>query len=91
MARTDNKITLVKIKFSMKACKNLSEKEIVNLSHTSRDFFHFVRSFGDFLKVKVYLHIWMVEDTIQMIETVTCCLFNFTFMKNCSTQTKTAR
>ena len=27
MTRTDDKLTLVKIKFSMKVCKNLSQKE----------------------------------------------------------------
>ena len=39
ITQTDNKITLVKIKFSMKACKNLSNNEVVNLSDTARDFF----------------------------------------------------
>ena len=66
----------------MKACKNLSEKEVVNLSDTSHGFFYFVQSSGDFLKVKDYLDIWMVEDPIQMTETVTCCLFQFYFYKN---------
>ena len=36
MTRTDNKITLVKVKFSLKTCKNLYQKEIVNLSDTGR-------------------------------------------------------
>ena len=66
----------------MKACKNLSEKEVVNLSDTSHSFFYFVQSSGDFLKVKDYLDIWMVEDPIQMTETVTCRLFQFYFYKN---------
>ena len=48
MTRTDNKKTLLNIKFSMNDCKNLSSKEIENLSDTTRDFFHFVQSFGDF-------------------------------------------
>ena len=82
MMRTGNKITLVKIKFTMKACKNLSQKEIVNLSETARDFSHFVQSYGDFLKIKDYLDIWMVEDPIQMTETVTCGLFQLCFYKN---------
>ena len=75
MTRADNKITLVKVKFSVKACKNLSQKEIVNLSNTARDFFHFVQTFGYFLKVKDYLDIWMIEDPTHMTETVTCGLF----------------
>ena len=48
----------------MKACKNLSNKEIENLSDTTREFFHFVQRFGDFLKVKDFLDIWMVEDPL---------------------------
>ena len=45
MTKTYNKITLVNVKFSMKACKNLSQREIVNLSDTARDFFHFFSKF----------------------------------------------
>ena len=37
IARTDIKITLVNIKFSVNACKYLSSKEIEKLSNTSRD------------------------------------------------------
>ena len=75
MTRADDKITLVNIKFSMNACKNLSSKEIENLSNNARGFILFVQSFGDFLKVKDFLNIWMVEDLIQMTETVTCGIF----------------
>ena len=57
MTKIDNKLTLVKIKFSMKACKNLSHNEIVNLSDTGREFFHFVQSVGNFLKAKEFLDI----------------------------------
>ena len=66
----------------MKACKNLSQIEIVNLSNTARDFFHFVRSFGNFLKVNDFLEIWIVKDPIQMTETVTCSLFHIYFYEN---------
>ena len=83
MTQTDDKITLVDIKFSMKACENLSNKKIENLSDTAREFFYFVKSFCDFLKVKNFLNIWMVEDPIQMPETVICGIFSFTFMKTC--------
>lgn len=66
MTKTYDKIILVMVKFSMKACKNLSQREIVNLSDTARDFFHFFQSFRNFLKVNDFLDIWMVEDPIQM-------------------------
>ena len=39
MTQTDDKITLVNIKFSMQVCKKLTSKEIQNLSNTARDFF----------------------------------------------------
>ena len=57
VTQADDKITLVNIKFSSKTCKNLSNKKIENLSDTARDFFYFVKSFGDFLKVKGFLNI----------------------------------
>ena len=41
ITRTDNKITLVNVKFSLNACKNLSKNELDNLSDTARDFFLF--------------------------------------------------
>lgn len=54
MTMTDNETTLVKVKFSMKAGKNLSQKKIVNLSETVYDFFHFFfQSFSNFLKVMI--------------------------------------
>ena len=46
LTKTDNKITLVNIKFSLNACKNLTKNELDNLSDTARDFFYIVKSFG---------------------------------------------
>ena len=40
--RSDNKITLCKIKFNLGACKQLSADEILSLSDTARNFFYFV-------------------------------------------------
>lgn len=53
MTVTDNETTLVKVKFSIKAGKNLSQKKIVNLSETVYDLFHFFQSFSNFLKVMI--------------------------------------
>ena len=39
MTRTDNKITLYKVRFNLGACKSLSEEEIGLLSDTARNFF----------------------------------------------------
>ena len=82
MMQIDDKITLVNIKFSMRACETLTSKEIENLSDTARDFFYFIQAFGNFLKVKDTLNIWMVEDPIQDIETVTCGIFKLYFYEN---------
>ena len=38
MTRTGNKITLVKIKFSINACKKISKREIDSSSDTARGF-----------------------------------------------------
>ena len=65
MDRSDNKITLCKIKFNLGACKQLSEDEILSLSNTARDFFYFVQAFGNKHKLRSFLNIWMVEDRLQ--------------------------
>ena len=51
LTKTDNKITLVNIKFSLNTCKNLTKNELDNLSDTARDFFYIVKSFGISLNV----------------------------------------
>ena len=54
MDRTDNKITLCKIKFNLGACKQLSEDEILSLSDTAGNFLHFVQAFGNKLKTQKF-------------------------------------
>ena len=44
--RKDDKLTLIKLKFSMNGYKNLTQKEIFNLSSTVHDFFYLIYSFG---------------------------------------------
>ena len=82
LTRTDNKITLVNIKFNLKACKNLSKRELDNLSDTARDFFHFVQSFRSKLKLRDFVNIWMVVDTVQDFNSVTCGIFQIYFYDN---------
>ena len=57
MTRNDDKITWVKVKFSSKACKTLSQMEIVILSYIASDFFHLVQSFGNFLWLNMTFYI----------------------------------
>ena len=82
LTRTDNKITLVNIKFNLNACKNLSKRELDNLSDMARDFFHFVQSFRSKLKLRDFVNIWMVEDTVQDFNSVTCGIFQIYFYDN---------
>ena len=82
MNRTDQKITLCKIKFNLGACKKLSKKEIDSLSDTARDFFYFVQAFGIKLKLKSFVNIWMVEDQIQDLDSNTCGIFQLYFYES---------
>ena len=82
MNRTDQKITLCKIKFNLGACKELSKEEIDSLSDTARDFFYFVQAFGIKLKLRSFVNIWMVEDRIQDLESSTCGIFQLYFYEN---------
>ena len=52
MTRTDKKLMLVNIKFSMDAYENLNKNELASFSDAARNFFHFVQSFG--IKHKIH-------------------------------------
>ena len=54
----------------MNACKNLSKNELDNLSDTAREFFHFVQSFENKLKLCDFVNLWVVEERIQDLGTV---------------------
>ena len=82
MDRSDNKITLCKIKFNLGACKQLSEDEILSLSNTSRNFFYFVQPFGNKVKLRSFVNIWMVKDRLQDLESATCGIFQIYFYQN---------
>ena len=82
MTRSDNKITLVNIRFNLNACKNLSKKELDALSDTASNFFHFVQDFGNKLKLRDFVNTWMVEDRVQDLDFVTCDIFQIYFCDN---------
>ena len=52
MDRTDDKITLCKIKFNLGAYKHLTEDEIKYLSNTARNFFLFHSGFWNKIKTE---------------------------------------
>ena len=91
MNKTDQKITLCKIKFNLGACKELSKKEIDSLSDTARHFFHFIQAFGIKLKLRSFVNIWVVEDRIQDLDSATCGIFQLYFYENLFNPTKTAK
>ena len=82
LTKTDGKITLVNVKFSLNAWKNLSKSELANLSDTARDFLYFVQSFGNKLKLRDFVNLWVVEDRIQDLDTVTYGIFQIYFYNN---------
>ena len=82
MTRTDNKITLVNIRFNLNACKNLSKKELDSLSDTDSNFFHFVQAFGNRIKLRDFANMWMLEDRVQDLNSVTCDIFQIYFYDN---------
>ena len=77
--RTDDKITLCKIKFNLGACKDLTEDEIISLSDTARNFFYLIQAFGIKLKLRIFVNIWMVEDRLQDLDSATCGMFQIYF------------
>ena len=78
MTRTDNKITFVNIRFNLNACKSLFKGELVALSNTATNFF-FIQAFGKKLKLRDFVNIWMVEDKVQDLNSVTCGIFQLYF------------
>ena len=82
MNKTDQKITLCKIKFNLGACKELTKKEIDSLSDTARDFFYFIQAFGIKLKLRSFVNIWVVEDRLQDLDSATCGIFQLYFYEN---------
>ena len=82
MDRSDNKTTFCEIKFDLVACKQLSEDKIISLSDTARNFFYFIQTFGNKLKLRSFLNIWMVEDRLQDLDSSTCGIFQIVFYQN---------
>ena len=91
MDRSDNKITLCKIKFNMGAYKKLSQEEIHSLSETARNFFYFIHAFGIKLKLRSFVHVWMVEDSMQNLDSATCGIFQIYFYEKLFNPDKNSR
>ena len=82
MTRTDSKIILCKIQFNINAYKNLSKRELDALGDTANDFFRFILVFSNKLKLCTFVNIWLVEDRVQDLNSVTCSIFQLYFYDN---------
>ena len=63
------------MKFSMDAYKNLNKNGLDSLSDIAHNFFHFVQSSGNKLEICGFVNIWLLEDKIQNLGTVTYGIF----------------
>ena len=60
----DNKLTLVKLKFSMNSYKNLAKNETKKLSETAQDLLHVIHSFGRNENITHFVNVWMRQYPI---------------------------
>ena len=79
LTKTDNKITLVNVKFSLNALQNLTKNELDNLSDTVRGFFYFVQFFGVKHKLSDFVNLWVAEDRFQDVDSFNCGIFQTYF------------
>ena len=82
MTSTGNKTALVNIRFNLNACKNLSKKELDALSGAATNFFHSIQVFGNKVILHEFVNIWMAEDRVQDLDSVTCSIFQIYFYEN---------
>ena len=59
--------------------KTFPKKGPDNLKDPALDFFYFIRSFPNKLKLRDFVNIWVVEDRVQNLDSVTCGIFGIYF------------
>ena len=82
MTRTDNKLTLAKIHFSLKNYNHLFKKNIGKLSTTAHNLFHFIESFGKLHNITDLVSVWMLQDPIQKTKIYIGGAFQLFFFEN---------
>ena len=78
----DNKLTLVKLKFSINSYENMAESERKKLSETAQGFLHLIHSFRKNEIITNFVNVWTLEGLIQKPTTVTCTPFQLHFYEN---------
>ena len=74
-------VNLVKVNFSANSYNRLLQHEKDSLSETAIEFLHFLESFAQY-ENQYLIHLWLLEDNIQDINTNTCGPFQIYFYKN---------
>ena len=49
---------------------------------TGSNFFHFIQAFGNKLNLHNFVNVWMVEDRVHNLDSVTCGIFQLYFHDN---------
>ena len=78
----ENKLTLVKLKFSMNSYENLAQNEIKKISETAQDLLYLIHNFGKNEIITNFVKVCMLEDPKQKPATVICGPFQLYFYKN---------
>ena len=60
----------------------MSKDELDALSDTAAISFHFIQAFGNKLKLRNFVNIWMVEDRVQELDSSTWGIFQLYFYDN---------
>ena len=56
--------------------------ELDALSNTARNFLYFIQAFGNKLKLHNFANIWVVEDRVQDLDSMTCDIFQLYIYDN---------
>ena len=56
--------------------------ETEKMTRTDNNFFHFIQAFGNKLKLRDFVNIWMVKDRVQGLNSVTCGISQLYFYDN---------
>ena len=73
------KVTLCKLKCLRNAYDKLNENEHKKPLESAQDFFHLIHSFGKNEHLTNFVNIWILEDPVQMSNTVSYCIFKYLF------------
>ena len=77
--KTDRKITLISLKFSMREYEKISDKQ---LKTTTQDLLHLMYEFGKLHNIQDEITVFSLDDQLQKIETDTCGIFQIYFYYN---------